>query len=139
MDSKPVSISIRSPFLHLHKVFNSFGWEFSVIHHLVAQKGRSSSSGGDSSVHVKACFIWSASFFPQGVFGVMRHGRKRMGEFDGLYFYYEKTKRSGAFIRGFTEEGLTIRVTAMVQRERGGGSCHGSCSSHGAANSPCLM
>lgn len=27
---------------------------------------------------------------------------KGIVEFDGLYFYYEKTKRSGAFIRGFT-------------------------------------
>lgn len=42
-------------------------------------------------------------FLPPG--GFRRNAawtEKRIGEFDGLYFYYEKTKRSGAFIRGFT-------------------------------------
>lgn len=50
-------------------------------------------------------FIWSASFSSPGDFGVMRHGREKgLANSTELYFYYEKTKRSGAFIRGFSSK-----------------------------------
>ena len=69
-------------------------------------------------------FIWSFFIFPfqGGLFGVIRHGREK-GLANSTDCIFIMTRQKGSvvqsIIRGFIEEGLTIRVTATVQTERG--------------------
>lgn len=76
--AKPGVFTFIPPFTpYLHKVFNSFGWEFSVISSSRGTKTReqqrqNSSISCQGLLHL-VCFI----FHPQGVFGAMRHGRKK--------------------------------------------------------------
>lgn len=88
-------VHVHTLTLSCAKSFNSFGWEFSVF----SSRGRKRrSSNGSSSIHLRVslhlvCLI----FLPKGAF--RRNAawtEKRIGKFDGLYFYYEKTKRERA-------------------------------------------